>query len=168
MLQLLEDNFHPSSITKNTFTTLLALFNTAQGDKEGLHEFHAQFKGHVSMLSQSFVTIPLILQVMLFLHTLHSRYQDLLTQFASKQKDLSGATINSVVADAKFMDEFIVVGAKTKSGPQSAPPCTPAAATAATDKDGKVHCSPWEWIGISFDCLQMAQVSQGQFLLCLL
>jgi hypothetical protein len=56
--------------------------------------------------------------------------------------------IDSVVADTKFMDEFIVVGAKTKSGPQSAPLCTPAAPTAATDKEGKVHCSPWEWIAM--------------------
>ncbi len=113
MLQLLEDNFCLSSIS-NTFTTLLALFNTTQDNQEGLHEFHAQFEGHVSALSQSSMAIPLILQVMLFLRILHSRYQDLLTQFASKQKDLSSATINSVVADAKFMDEFIVIGAKTK------------------------------------------------------
>jgi hypothetical protein len=32
MLELLEDTFRPSSIS-NTFTTLLALFNTTQGDK---------------------------------------------------------------------------------------------------------------------------------------
>ncbi len=116
MLQLLEDNFCPSSIS-NTFTTLLAFFNTTQGDKEGLHEFRAQFEGHVSALSQSLVTIPLILQVMLILRALHSKYQDLLTQFASKQKDLSSTTIDSVVADAKFMDKSIIVGAKTKSSP---------------------------------------------------
>ena len=38
MLQVLEDNFHPSSVL-NSFTILLALFNDTQGDKEGLHEF---------------------------------------------------------------------------------------------------------------------------------
>jgi hypothetical protein len=38
MLQVLEDNFHPSSIS-NTFTTLLSLFNDTQSDKEGIHEF---------------------------------------------------------------------------------------------------------------------------------
>ncbi len=53
-----------------------------------------------------------------------------------------------MVADAKFIDEFIIVGAKTKSGPQGAPPCTPAAAMAATDKDSKEHCSPWERIAM--------------------
>ena len=38
MLQVLEDNFRPSSIS-NSFTNLLALFNDTQGDKESLHEF---------------------------------------------------------------------------------------------------------------------------------
>ena len=35
MLQVLEDNFRPSSIT-DTFTTLLSLFNNRQSDKEGI------------------------------------------------------------------------------------------------------------------------------------
>ena len=38
MLQVLEDNFRPSSIS-NSFTTLLALFNDTQGDKESIQEF---------------------------------------------------------------------------------------------------------------------------------
>ena len=38
MLQVLEDNFRPSSIS-NSFTTLLALFNNTQGNKETIHEF---------------------------------------------------------------------------------------------------------------------------------
>ncbi len=74
MLQVLEDNFHPLSIS-NTFTTLLALFNTTQGDKEGLHEFRSCFEGHLAALSQSSVTIPPILEVMLFLRALHSCYR---------------------------------------------------------------------------------------------
>jgi hypothetical protein len=57
MLQVLEDNFHPSSIS-NTFTTLLALFNATQGDKEGLHDFCSRFEGHVAALCQSLVAIP--------------------------------------------------------------------------------------------------------------
>ncbi len=72
MLQLLEDNFCPSSIS-NTYITLFTLFNTTQGDKMGLHEFRAWFEGHMSVLSHSSVAIPLILQVILFLHALHSR-----------------------------------------------------------------------------------------------
>jgi hypothetical protein len=85
MLQLFKDNFHPLSIS-NTFTTLLALLNATQGDKEGLHEFHARFEGHVSTLSQSSMVIPLILQVMLFFQALHSCYQDLLAHMRPKRR----------------------------------------------------------------------------------
>ncbi len=99
MLQVLEDNFCPSSIS-NTFTTLLSLFNDRQSNMEGIHEFCLQSEGNLLALSRSLVAIPQILQVMLFLRAIHSCYQDLLNQFASKQKDLSSATIDSVVADA--------------------------------------------------------------------
>ena len=72
MLQVLEDNFRPSSIL-NSFTTLIALINDTQGDKEGLHEFRSRFEGHLGALSWSSVAIPPILQVMLFLQALHAR-----------------------------------------------------------------------------------------------
>jgi len=81
---------------------------------------------------------------MLFLRALHLRYQDLLNQFASKQKDLLVALIDSVVADAKFMDEFVAVGANGKAATPHSFPRSPAAATALTDREGKEHCSPWE------------------------
>ncbi len=99
MIQVLEDNFYLSSIS-NSFTTLLALFNDTQGDKEGIHEFRSWFEGHLEALSWSSVAIPPILQVMLFLRAIHARYSDLLSQFASKHKDLSLASIDSVMADA--------------------------------------------------------------------
>jgi hypothetical protein len=108
MLQVLKDNFHPSSIS-NTFTTLLSLFNDKQSDKEGIHEFCSRFKGNLLTLSHSSVAIPQTLQVMHFLCAIYPCYQDLLNQFASKQKDLSVASIDSVVADAKFMDEFVAI-----------------------------------------------------------
>jgi len=83
---------------------------------------------------------------MLFLRALHSCYQDLLNQFASKQKDLSVATIDSVVAHAKFMDKFVAVGANGKAATPSSFPCSLAAATALTDREGKESRSPWEWL----------------------
>ncbi len=116
MLQVLEDNFHPSSIS-NTFTTLLSLFNDRQSDTERIYEFCLQFKGNLLALSCLSNAIPQILQVMLFLRAIHSRYQGLLNQFTSKQKDWSAASIESVVANAKFMDEFATVGAKWQSNP---------------------------------------------------
>jgi hypothetical protein len=145
MLQVLEDNFCPSSIS-NTFTTLLSLFNDRQSDKEGIYEFCSQFEGNLLALSCLLVAIPQILQVMLFLHAIHSRYQGLLNQFASKQKDLSAASIDSVVVDAKFMDEFATVSANGKAIHPTSTPCSPAAATAVTDRDGKEQRSPWEWL----------------------
>jgi hypothetical protein len=145
MIQVLEGNFDPSSIS-NLFTTLLALFNDTQGDKEGIHEFRSRFEGHLGALSQPSVVIPPILQVMFFLRAIHACYADLLSQFAPKHKDLSHASINSVMADARFMDEFVVVGGKQKLGAPNPSSCSPAAALVATDKEGKQFCNKFEWL----------------------
>jgi hypothetical protein len=80
----------------------------------------------------------------LFLHAIYLLYQGLLNQFASKQKDLLAAYINSVVADAKNMDVFATIGANGKAILPTSTPCSPAAATAVTDRYGKEHHSPWE------------------------
>jgi hypothetical protein len=87
-----------------------------------------------------------ILQVMLFLRGMHSRYQDLLSQFTSKHKDLSVATIDSIVGDAKFMDEFKLVEGKSKPG--GPPPCVPSVAAVATDKEGTEFRNPFEWLAM--------------------
>jgi hypothetical protein len=145
MIQVLEDNFRPSSIS-NLFTTLLTLFNDTQGNKEGIHKFCSRFEGHLGALSWLSMAIPPILQVMLFLHAIHARYADLLSQFASKHKDLSLASIDSDVADAQFMDEFVVVRCKQKPGAPNPSSCSPAAALVATDKEGKQFCNPFEWL----------------------
>ncbi len=147
MLQVLEDHFRPSLIS-NSFTTLFALINDMQGGKESIHEFCSRFEGHIGALSCLSVAIPPILQVMLFLWGMHSRYQDLLSQFASKHKDLSLATFDSTVADAHFMDEFVVVGGKTKPGVQGPSPCSPSAALVVTNKEGKEFCTKWEWLAL--------------------
>ncbi len=95
-------------------------------------------------LSRSSMAITPILQVMLFLHGMHSRYQDLLSQFALKHKDLAVATIDSIVGDAKFMDEFKLVEGKSKpSGPS---PRVPLVAAVTTDQDGKEFRNPFEWL----------------------
>jgi hypothetical protein len=83
---------------------------------------------------------------MLFLRAIHSRYQGILNQFVSKQKDLLAALIDSVVANTKFMDEFSTVGVNGKAIRPTSTPCSLAAATAVTDRNGKEHCSPWEWL----------------------
>ncbi len=58
----------------------------------------------------------------------------------SKHKDLSLATIESIAANACFMDNFVVVGSKNKSVAPSP------SALVATNKKGKEFCSPWEWL----------------------
>jgi hypothetical protein len=120
---------HPS----NTFTTLLSLFNDTQSDTKGIHKFCSRFEGNLFALSHSSVTIPQILQVMLFLCAIHPRYEGLLNQFASKQKDLSTASIDSILSDAKYMDGFIPVGAKGKLVLTPSTPRSPTAATVVTD-----------------------------------
>ena len=49
------------------------------------------FEGHLPDMSQLAVSIPLILQAMLFLRVLHPRYKAIIDLFASKQKDISNA-----------------------------------------------------------------------------
>jgi hypothetical protein len=83
---------------------------------------------------------------MIFLRAIHLRYQGLLNQFASKQTDLSAASIDSVVADAKFMDEFATVGANGKAIHPTSTPRSPAMAIAVTNRNGKEHCSQWDWL----------------------
>jgi hypothetical protein len=145
MLQVLKDHFHPSLIS-NSFTTLLALFNDTQGEKDSIDEFRSCFEGHMGALSCSSVVIPPILQVMLFLWGMHSSYQDLLSQFASKHKDIFLATVDSIVANACFMDEFVVVKGKTKPGTQGPSPCSLSVALVVTNKEGKEFHTPWEWL----------------------
>jgi hypothetical protein len=56
------------------------------------------------------VSIPPILQAMLFLWALHPCYKAIIDLLASKQKDISIAMINSIVSDAKYMDELAFLG----------------------------------------------------------
>ncbi len=56
-------------------------------------------------MSWSAISIPPILQAMLFLQALHPLYKAIIDLFASKQKDIPVASINSFILDAQFMDE---------------------------------------------------------------
>jgi hypothetical protein len=54
---------------------------------------------------------------MLFLQSLHPRYKAIIDLFASKQKDISIASINSNALDAQFMDELSFFGSNGNPGP---------------------------------------------------
>ena len=81
-----------------------------------------------------------IFLVMLFLCALHFRYSDILNQCRSRYKTLETVTIDSVVEDARYHDEFKLVGSDKKGGPN------PKATTANVDRRGKVWGLPFEWL----------------------
>jgi hypothetical protein len=126
MLQGPKNNFRPYSIS-NSFTTLLVLFNDTQGKEEGIHEFRSWFEGHLGALSRLSVAIPLILQGMFFLRTMHARYADLLTQFVSK---LNSLTPKSVPAGTKnsCWEGFLLAEHKHTNIPTMMEPFAPPAA----------------------------------------
>ena len=141
MLAVLNQHCRPDTVS-GSFSTLMSLFNDVQGPSEPVLEFRSRFDGLVLDLSRSKIVIPPILLLMLFLRALHSRYSDILDQFRSRYKDLEKATLDSVVEDARYHDEFKLVGDKKTPGGRP----TPTAATANVDKQGKEWPSPFEWL----------------------
>ena len=63
MIDVLNRHCRPDSVT-NAFTTLMSLFNDAQGDTEPILEFRSRFEGMVMDMSRCKVVIP---------HDLYSR-----------------------------------------------------------------------------------------------
>jgi hypothetical protein len=98
MLAALEANFKPGTFS-HAFAILLSLVNDMQAE-EGIHEFQARFDGHLHDMSRSMVSIPPILQAMLFLWALHPHFKAIIDLFASKQKDISVASIDYITLDA--------------------------------------------------------------------
>ncbi len=64
MLASLEAEFKPATFS-HTFTAFISLVNDKQAE-EGFHEFRARFEGHLHDMSQSAISIPPIVQAMLF------------------------------------------------------------------------------------------------------
>ena len=117
MLASLEAEFKPATFS-HTFTAFISLVNDKQAE-EGLHEFWARFEGHLHDMSQSAISIPPILQAMLFLRALHPCYKTIIDLFASKQRDISVASVDSIILDACFMDEFPFFGSNGNPAPVS-------------------------------------------------
>jgi hypothetical protein len=141
MLAALDQHCRLDSIT-NAFCTLMSLFNDVQGSSEAVFEFCSRFDGMVMDLSCSKIILPPILLVMLFLRALHSCYSDILDQFWSRYKKLEAATIDSVVEDIRYHDEFKLVGSDKKTPGGS----TPGASAANVNKSGKEWALPFEWL----------------------
>ena len=133
MLASLEAEFKPATFS-HTFTTFISLVNDKQAE-EGLHEFQARFEGHLHVMSQSAISIPPILQAMLFLRALHPRYKSIVDLFASKQRDISVASINSIILDARFIDEFNFFGSNGNPAPVCDDPLDTASQLESIDDD---------------------------------
>jgi len=95
----------------------MSLFNDVQGDSEPIVEFRSRFDGMILDMTRCKVVIPPLLLVMIFIRALNSRYSDILDQSRSRYKDLEAVTVDSVVADMKYHDEFQLVDPKTKTKP---------------------------------------------------
>ncbi len=111
MLNALICYCRPDTVS-NAFTSLLSLFNDVQRESEPTLEYHSRFDGLTLELSRCKVVLPHLLLVMLFLWGLHSRYDDIVTQFRSGHKSIETATINSIVSDVTFHDGFTLVESK--------------------------------------------------------
>ena len=148
MLAELNKHCRPDSVA-NAFTSLMSLFNDKMTDAEDILAFRSRFDGLVNDMSRSKIVIPQMLMVMIFLRSLHSRYEPLLDQFRSRIKLLEDASVDSIVSDVRFHDEFKTVGSDKKPGgraPRAAAAATSPASSGSADAQGKVWNNPWEWL----------------------
>ena len=149
MLDALHRHCRPDTVA-NAFSTLMSLFNDSMGENEDIMAFRSRFDGMINEMSRYKIVIPNLLMVMFFLRSLHSRYSPLLDQCRSCARPFETASLDSIVSDVHFHDEFTVVGKDKKpKGPNAAaaaasPGTTPP--SGALDKDGKPWNNPWEWL----------------------
>ncbi len=123
----------------------MSLFNdSVTNSKENL-AFCLHFNGMVNDTVQCKITTPPILLLMFFLRALHPRYKDLLEQFYSWCKSLESASLDSIVMEVRYHNEFKLVGSDNKKSPAGK---TPRAATAATNvnRQGKEWHNLFEWL----------------------
>jgi hypothetical protein len=79
-----------------------------------------------------------------FFCSLHSCYDDLLEQFQSRYKSLEGASLDSIVVDIRYHNEFEFVGSVKKALAPKGPKAMAAAAPPHVDKQGKEWNNPYE------------------------
>jgi hypothetical protein len=133
ILAVLNQHCCPDSVA-NAFTTLMSLFNDSVGKLEEVMAFWSRFDGMVNEMSRCKNFLPPVLMVMFFLCSLHSHYDNLLEQFCSCYKSLEGASLDSIVADMHYQDEFKLVGSNKKVPAGKGPKVAGAATSSAVDK----------------------------------
>ena len=141
-------NHHCCTETVSTaFSSLMSLFNKIQGESESILAYRSRFNGLVNNLSWSKVSIPLVLIIMLFRHCIHGHYSEILDQFWTRHMLLETTNINLVIKNVKYLNSFTLHDPKGKAKSSAR---VPAAATANTDKNGKVWQSPFDWLSQAY------------------
>ncbi len=143
MLAALDQHCRPDTVA-NAFTTLMSLFNDAQGNSEPIMEFCSCFGGMVMDMMQCKIVVPPIFLMMFFLCALHGCYTDLLEQFCSRFKVLEDASVNSVVKDVHYHDSFTLASPKKSPPPPGS--WVPKASAANVNKQGTKWANPFEWL----------------------
>jgi hypothetical protein len=149
MLAALNQHCRPNSVA-NAFTTLMLLLNDSMGELEEIMAFQLRFDGMVNSMPHCKIILPPGHMVMFFLCSLHFCYNDLLVQFYSCYKSLEGASLDSIVADVQYHNEFKLVGSNKKVPAGKGPKAVASTASSAVDKQRKEWRNPYEWL-TSFD-----------------
>jgi hypothetical protein len=136
---------HPNSVA-NAFSSLLLIFHKLQGKNEPNLAFRSHFDGLILEMARCKVVILPLLLVMLFLRALHSRYSDILEQFRTWHKSLKMTSIEMIVADETYHDDFILKEPCCHNKSSKTPSRIPAASAAHTDNAGTVWSSPFDWL----------------------
>ncbi len=144
MLAALNQHCHPNLVA-NSFMTLLLLFNDSAGVSDEIMAFRSRFDGMVNNMACCKIFLPLILIVMFFLRSLHSCYNDLLEQFFSHYKSLEGTSLDLIVADVRYQEEFQLVGMDKKL-PAAKTPKVAAAAASSLGNTILVKLELWELV----------------------
>jgi hypothetical protein len=123
----------------------MSLFNDSMGKPDKIMAFWSRFDCMVIDMARCKIVIPPIFLAMFFLRLLHSCYDDLLEQFCSRCKSLEGASLNLIVADVRYHDQFKLVGSDKKIPPEKVPKAAAAAASTHVDNHRKAWSNPYEW-----------------------
>ncbi len=136
-------------LVANAFSSLLSIFNELQGDDEPILAFWSQFDGLIFEIACCKAVIFPLLLVMLFLHAFHSCYGDIVEQFRTHHKSIETTSIDMIVNDVTYYDDFILKKAPRTSKSSKPPSRVPTAAAAHADNAGTVWSSPFDWLSKS-------------------
>ncbi len=136
---------HPNSVA-NAFSSLLSIFDELQGNDKPILAFRSCFNSLILEMACCKVVIPPLLLVMLFLLAFHSCYLDIVEQFRTRHKSLETMSIEMIVVDITYHDNFILKEPHCQEKSSKPPFQIPAVSAAHTDNAGTVLSSPFDWL----------------------